>query len=131
MDDGIEGFIRVPRHVDHEEPHDRCEDHRDKAGPNDLTRARIAIDLGQHVAEDVRDWEEEVPSSEREAEEDTGLAGPDQVRAEQYRHEARHNEIVVAVVASISDKFWLGWFSGRGHWWTRFSCSAVRFARFG
>ena len=119
LDDSVEGLFRIPRHADHEEPHDGREDHGDEARPDDFARARVAIDLGQHVTEDVGDRKKEVPGTEREAEEDTGLAGPNQVRAEQYRHEARHNEIVVAVVASISDEFWLGWFSVRGHWWTR------------
>lgn len=53
LDDGIEGFIRVSRHVDHEEPHDSREDHCNEARPDDFACARVAVDLGQHVAENV------------------------------------------------------------------------------
>lgn len=65
--------------MDHEEPHNGREDHCDEPCPDDFTCARVAVDLGQYVAEDVGDREEEVPGAEGEAEEDTGLAGPNQV----------------------------------------------------
>ena len=116
----IEGFVRIPRHVDHEESHDRREDHRAEASPDDFTRARVAIDLGQDVAEDVGDREEEVPGAKRQPEEDAGLARPDQIRAEQHRHEARHDEVVVAIAAGIRDEFRLVWISGGSHLQTRF-----------
>ncbi len=102
---GIEGLVRIPRHVDDEQPHNRCKDHRAEACPDDFTRARVAIDFGQHVAEDIGDREEKVPGSEGQAEKDTGLARPDQVRAEQHRHKSSHDEVVVAVVAGVRDEF--------------------------
>ncbi len=120
LDDGIEGLFRIPRHVDHEEPHDGREDHRDEARPDDFARARVAIDLGQHVAENVGDREEEVPGAEGHAEEEARLARPDQVRAEQDRHESCHDEIVVAVVAGGRDESGLERFGVSGHLRTRF-----------
>jgi hypothetical protein len=120
LDHGIEGLLRIPRHVDHEQPHDGCEEHRGEARPDDFARARVAIHLGQHVAEDVGDREEEVPGAEGQAEEDARLARPDQVRAEQDRHEASHDEVVVAVMAGVRDEFVLARVGGSGHLWTRF-----------
>ena len=120
LDHGIEGLLRIRRHVDHEEPHDGREDHRDEARPDDFARARVAIDLGQHVAEDVGDREEEVPGAEGQAEEDARLARPDQVRAEQHRHETHHDEVVVAVVAGVRDEFMLERFGVDGHLRARF-----------
>lgn len=114
LDSGIEGLLRIRRHVDHEEPHDGRENHRAEAPPDHFARARVAIDLGQYVAEDVGDRKEEVPGAERHAEENACLARPDQVRAEQDRYEARHDEVVVAVVAEVRDWFLLGRFSGGG-----------------
>lgn len=105
LDHSVEGLVRIPRHVDDEEPHDRREDHRSEACPDDFARARVAIDFGQHVAEDIGDREEEVPGAEGQAEEDARLARPDQVRAEQDRHEASHDEVVVAVVTGGRDEF--------------------------
>ena len=120
LDHGIEGLLRIPWHVDHKEPHDGREDHRDEACPDDSARARVAIDFGQHVAKDVGDREEEVPGAERQAEEDACLARPNQVRAEQDRHEGRHDEVVVAVLAGGRDEFLLERFGGGGHLRTRF-----------
>ena len=120
LDHGVEGLVRIPRHVDDEEPHDRREDHRSEASPDDFARARVAIDLGQHVAEDIGDREEEVPGAEGQAEEDARLARPDQVRAEQDRHEASHDEVIVAVVAGVRDGFLFERFGAGGHLRTRF-----------
>ena len=47
LDSGIEGLLRIRRHVDHEEPHDGRENHRAEAPPDHFARARVAIDLGQ------------------------------------------------------------------------------------
>jgi hypothetical protein len=120
LDHGIEGFIRIPWHMDHEEPHDGREDHRDETGPDDFARARVAIDLGQHVAEDVGNREEEVSGAEGQAEEATCFAWPDQVRAKQYRHEARHDEVVVTVVAGVRDEFTIERLGVGGHLRARF-----------
>jgi hypothetical protein len=117
---GVEGLVRIPGHVDHKEPHDRREDHRAKASPDNFTRARVAIDFGQHVPEDVGDWKEEVSGAEGQAEKNAGLARPNQVRAEQDRHETRHNKVVIAIVAGIRDEFVLAWVSGGGHLQARF-----------
>ncbi len=127
LDHGIEGFLRIRRQVDHEEPHDGREDHRGEARPDDFARASVTIDLGQYVAEDVGYREEEVPGAERHAEENACLARPDQVRAEQDRHEGRHDEIVVAVVTEVRDECLLGRFSGGGHLRARFLsvCGAI------
>jgi hypothetical protein len=103
LDHGIEGLLRIRRHVDHEKPHDGREDHRGEARPDDFARARVAIDLCQHVAENVGDRKEEVPGAEGQAEEDARLARPDEVRAEQDRHEGRHDEVIVAVVSGVRD----------------------------
>ncbi len=65
--------------MDHEEPHDGREDHRGEAHPDDFARAHAAIDLGQHVAKDIGNREEEVPGDERHAEENACLARLDQV----------------------------------------------------
>ncbi len=102
---GVEGLVRIPGHVDHKEPHDRREDHRAEASPDDFTRARVAIDFGQHVAEDVGDREEKVPGAEGQTEKNARLARPDQIRAEQDRHEACHDEVVVTVVSGVRDEF--------------------------
>ena len=120
LDHGIEGLLRIRRHVDHEEPHDRRKDHRGEACPDDFARARVAVDFGQHVAEDVGDREEEVPGAERQAKEDARLARPDQIRAEQHRHESRHDEVVVAVVAGVRDEWLFKRLGGDGHLRTRF-----------
>ena len=120
LDHGIEGLLRIPRHMDHEQSHDGCEEHRGEARPDHFARARVAIHLGQHVAEDVGDREEEVPGAEGQPEEDARLARPDQVRAEQDRHEASHDEVVVAIMAGVRDEFVLARFGGSGHLWTRF-----------
>lgn len=124
---GIEGLVRIPGHVDHKEPHDRREDHRAEARPDDLARARVTIDLGQHVAEDIGDREKQIPGAEGQAEKNAGLARPNQIRAEQHRHEARHDEVVVTVVAGIRNEFSLAWFGGKGHQQARFLsvCGAV------
>ena len=119
LDHGIEGLLRIPRHVNHDEPHDRREDHRDEARPDDFARAGVAIDLGQHVAEDVRDGKEKVPGTERHAEEETRLARSNQVRTEQDRHEARHDKVVVAIMTGVRDELLFERVSGCRHLRTR------------
>ena len=53
--------------MDHDLGHDRREDHRAEAGPDHLAAPRVAVHLGQDVAEDVAQREEEVARAEHEA----------------------------------------------------------------
>ncbi len=102
----VERLGRRRRQADHDDGHERREQHRAEAGPDHAPRARVAVHLGQHVVEDVADREEDVARAEHERRADerqrewqrdlAGLAGPDQVRAEQHGDEARKHEIVVA-----------------------------------
>ena len=79
--------------------HERGEGERAEARPHDLARPRVAVHLGEDVAEDVADREEQDAGAEGEAADLGHLGRPDEVGAEQHRHEGRHHEVVVAVAA--------------------------------
>ena len=77
--------------------HHARENHRDETGPDHAARARIAVYLREHVAKDVADREKDVAGAEYERGADerqqdlANLRGPDQIRAEQDRDEARED----------------------------------------
>ena len=73
------------------------EDQRREAGPDDLARPGVAVDLGQDVAEEVADREEQHARAEGEPPDRHPLRGRDEVRAEQDRDERRHDQVVVPV----------------------------------
>ena len=84
--------------------HQRGEAQRDKARPDHAPIARIAIHLGQDVAEDIGQREEQHTGQERHAADQRHVHGrqlgrPDQVGAQQDADVRRHEEIVVAVLA--------------------------------
>ena len=79
---------------------------RGEPGPDHPARARVAVDLGQHVAEHVGDREEQHAGAERDRPpprqvdlRDLGRA--DQVGAHQHRDERHHHELVVAILPRL------------------------------
>ena len=87
-----EGFVRASRQRQDHPGHDRGEEQRAEARPDDAAGQGVAIDLGEDVAEDVGQREEEVSGAElrrsqqgQVQHDDLGWA--DEVRAEQHGDE--------------------------------------------
>ncbi|PAV67582.1 hypothetical protein WR25_02516 [Diploscapter pachys] len=103
-DDGIGRLVAPGRRRgqgDDHPAHERHEHDRRGARPDHATRAGIAVDFGQHVADHVADRKEQDAGAERPWP-DAGqrhlrdLARADDVRQQQDRDERRHHEIIIA-----------------------------------
>src|SRR3546814_20835414 len=71
------------------------------AGPDRAARACVAVDLSEHVTEDVADREEQIAGAEVERAEQrqrdrADFAGPDQVRTQQHGDNATEQADVIA-----------------------------------
>ena len=112
----LNGSLSARRQMNHDPSHHARENHGDEAGPDHAARARIAVHLRQHVAEDVADRKKDVARAEYERGADerqcelADLRGADQIRAEQDRDEAREDEVVVAVTARADGTLRFGCF---------------------
>src|SRR6185437_931804 len=73
-------------------------------GPDHAAAPRVAVDLREDVAEDVRDGKEEDARAEAHGAHDRqlelgDLRRPDEVRADEHDHEGDHHEVVVLELA--------------------------------
>src|SRR5262249_21341926 len=85
---------------DHDPAHERRKNNRSKTSPDDLARSRIAVNLGEHIVEDVTDREEKDTSAKRKAPNRADFCCPDKVRTQQDGNEKRHDQVVVPKPAS-------------------------------
>ncbi|OMP14248.1 hypothetical protein COLO4_00133, partial [Corchorus olitorius] len=100
----ITGHERRYRQRQHDQRHERREDQRSKTRPHHAPVASVAVHLGEDVAKDVRDREEQHARAKCDRPEDRQrdlrrLGRTDQVRAQQHRDEGGHDEVVIAEVA--------------------------------
>ena len=97
------GLVRPParcRQCHHDRRHERGEDQRTEAGPHHAPVAGVAVDLGEDVAEQIGDREEQHARHECDGAEQWHVHGrkfrrPDQVRAQQDADVRRHDQVVV------------------------------------
>jgi hypothetical protein len=94
---------RRQRHDDRR--HQRGERQGDKTGPDHAAVARVAVHLGQDVAENIGQREEQHAGQKGHVAEDGNVHGgqlrrADQVGAQQDAHVRRHEEVVVAKLAA-------------------------------
>ena len=99
-----EGLARAHGHGEHDPRHEGRENHRPEASPDHAPREGVAIDLGEDVAEEIRERKENItcPEIGRPQEGEIHLdhlRRPDQVRAEQDRDKSPEDEVVVAEAA--------------------------------
>jgi hypothetical protein len=98
------GGLPVPprgrRHGDHDSAHKRHENQRAKAHPHTAPGIGISVNLGQHVTDYIRQWEEQDARAEGVAAKRRKLARPDQVRQQQDRDERRHHIVEIAEMAA-------------------------------
>src|SRR6202035_3308186 len=77
---------------------------RPKAGPHHAAIAAVSIHLGQDIAEDIRNWEEQYTRQKGDCAKKWHvgyrgfLRGADKIGAEQDADIGRHHEIVIAVL---------------------------------
>ena len=102
----LPGPARRDRQMDHGPFHQRHEGERDEAGPDRAPRAGVAVDLGQHVIDQVGDREEqdsrpERPRADPRERDERALLGADHVRQQEDDHERDEDEVEIAEVRAV------------------------------